>query len=950
MLRFSLTAIFFFALSFIWAQNSRRTVTYTTEQGLSENVVYCLLQDKDGFIWAGTHYGLNRFDGYTWKSFYKSSDNAASLPDNTIYDMVEEGAILWLSTDAGIVRFSKKDHRSSLITPRGSIAMKGTYDMARLNDSLVVVSYYNMVGLLNTRRETLRIMDSPGTLGIGYNRFFCLQDGRMFFLSTDPREKGIYYVNAKESRVEKTVEESLFPFIPEGRVGNYFADQSGNHWVYYLNKGWATYGPDGGTSRFKLPMVTASSPTACFAQDGNRVWMGSDQGIIYCDLVTGSSVLITNQDQQLLVNKVYSLLPDQQQNLWAGTFGGGVSKVGFQQSPGHVGIFNNPEMLSGNMLTGMRKLPSGELLVFDFTQFELRDQQFRKIASGQNTLFDPRVAQKIIGNSTGELSRSLLDTFRLYGSSWVFALRDSRNRIFAGTDMRDTEGKLLFRNSAPISQIEEDASGNTWVISLSGLYRVDSNDHVTRIAFKGFEGWANMVTLLHAGNGKFWLGTTEGLILLEYPSLRFRRFDVNDGLPDNYIYQLQKDQAGNIWISTNKGLSCYQPSLNRFVNFSRRHGLVNTEYNSRCSVKWDDSTMVFGGTSGLDFIDPAKMLKVADRIPEVLITGWAVNGKDTGQLSHLSVGHRMNNWTISYTTNDMLYPQDIYFRYRLAGAPVGWVYTQGINKAIFSGLNPGNYLFEVQASYNGNKWSVPAVASFEIRRPFFQTWWFYVLIFSLISGIAVAVFRYRLQQRIHMLNIRNRISKDLHDEVGSSLSGIRIFSQMAEAKIDTEPEVTRTYLQKVQGYCESVLGSMSDIVWTINPENDSLEKVFGKLKGYAVSLAEPSDVRVEFLGESSLSEKGLDMEARRNIYLIGKEAIHNAIRHSGCRKLRVSMHVTGEMLVLCIKDDGNGFDLQRPVAGNGLRNMRDRASDIGAMLEVDAGPSGTSVRLTVRLT
>jgi signal transduction histidine kinase len=200
-----------------------------------------------------------------------------------------------------------------------------------------------------------------------------------------------------------------------------------------------------------------------------------------------------------------------------------------------------------------------------------------------------------------------------------------------------------------------------------------------------------------------------------------------------------------------------------------------------------------------------------------------------------------------------------------------------------------------------------------------------------------------------MLNMRNRISRDLHDEVGSSLSGIRIFSQMAEEKIDVDLDTTRSYLQKVQRYCETVLSSMNDIVWTINPDNDRFIKVYRKLHSYAISVAEAHNVKVKFSESGILNDQRLNMEDRKNLYLIAKEAINNAIKYSECRNLNVEMKRSKDRLIMEISDDGKGFDPATAINGNGLRNIRERADEMRAELDFNTSNKGTTVKVSLRI-
>jgi hypothetical protein len=373
------------------------------------------------------------------------------------------------------------------------------------------------------------------------------------------------------------------------------------------------------------------------------------------------------------------------------------------------------------------------------------------------------------------------------------------------------------------------------------------------------------------------------------------------------------------------GISCFDIIENKFRNFGKRNGLVNSEYNSYSSCKLNDTTLVFGGTAGIDFINPESLLASSKMKPDILITGASINNTNTILQNSMVVPHTMNNWEFYFTTNDLEFPQDMYFRYRLIGDLKTGIIPRVITRRYQHTWNPA-ITFRSSVFYNKTN---ERFKSFSFRiRPFsrlvvcFLCCCYFLFIFWL--------FKYRLQQKLNMLSMRNRISRDLHDEVGSSLSGIRIFSQMAEEKIDVDIDTTRSYLQKVQRYCETVLSSMNDIVWTINPDNDRFIKVYRKLHNYAISVAEAHDVKVKFSESGILNDQRLNMEDRKNLYLIAKEAINNAIKYSQCRNLNVAMTRSKDQLVMEISDDGKGFDPATAINGNGLRNIRERAGEMNA--------------------
>jgi ligand-binding sensor domain-containing protein len=938
------------------AQTKNRSATYTTEQGLSENVVYTVLQDKEGFIWAGTHHGLNRFDGYTWKNFYHSNYDSLSLPANVIYDIEEDGEILWLSSVGGVIRFSKKTFQSVLIPVSGTEIKEGSFHMDRINDSLIAVSYINRVGLLNSRTGKISLLktgNADDEIKIGYNKFFHVGPKTYFAARTTSLDK-LFRIDPETYSVSVIDQDQLFPFKPAATVVDYFVDDLKHHWAYYSSIGWRVYDHTGRPDEIKLANLPTTVSTSSYVNRNEKVWLASNAGVICYDMNSRTFELTSNRDQYLLVNKVYCLIMDRQQNIWAGTFGGGLSKLNTQDAATNYGYSNQPDILLGNMITGIRKLRSGNLLIYDFTNYEVRDATFKKLESGSVKNDVQQFIRFGLDMDAGELSRSreqiniILRTGTL---NFIDTKKDPKGRIYYNSRVFATDGKTILDLKGSITKTLTDKWGNTWVTTTTGLYKILPDDSVRGIAFPRIMKTANFIftDALITGDSTLWLATQEGLIRMQLPKMSYVRYDVNYGLPDNYIYQLLNDQKENIWLSTNKGLSCFDHTRKKFRNFGKRYGLINSEYNSYSAVKLNDTTLVFGGTAGVDFISPESLLSSSKYIPDILVTGVKINNRDTIFKNDMIVPHKLNNWEFSFTTNDFDFPQDIYFRYRLLGASEDWFYSHGNNRTVFSTLKPGKYQFEIQASYNKNDWSPSTSMSFKITRPFWQSWIFLLICIAIISAVIFWLFKYRLQQKVNMLNMRNRISRDLHDDVGSSLSGIRIFSQMAEEKIDTDPVLTRSYLQKVQRYCEAVLSSMNDIVWTINPDNDRLIKIYRKLHSYATSVAEPHHVKVNFSEGGLINDQKLNMEDRKNLYLIAKEAINNAIKYSGCQNLNVEIKKTRDRLVMVISDDGKGFDPSTAVNGNGLRNISERAEEMNADLNFDTGCNGTTVRVSMRI-
>jgi two-component system, NarL family, sensor histidine kinase UhpB len=207
---------------------------------------------------------------------------------------------------------------------------------------------------------------------------------------------------------------------------------------------------------------------------------------------------------------------------------------------------------------------------------------------------------------------------------------------------------------------------------------------------------------------------------------------------------------------------------------------------------------------------------------------------------------------------------------------------------------------------------------------------------------------------VEMERMRNTIARDLHDDIGSTLSSINIISQLALKDANAclpDRQGSTTHFQRIAQHSSTMMESMSDIVWSINPHNDSMEQVISKMKEFASEILDPIDVAFSFSGEEHLDEVTLDVSLRKNLFLIFKEAINNAAKYSKASSVDIAFSKSGKGLQLTITDNGKGFDVANDKSGNGLRNMKERASAIKGLVEINSSlNNGTTVLVAIPLT
>jgi len=361
----------------------------------------------------------------------------------------------------------------------------------------------------------------------------------------------------------------------------------------------------------------------------------------------------------------------------------------------------------------------------------------------------------------------------------------------------------------------------------------------------------------------------------------------------------------------------------------------------------------FPTADGVVRIDPAESL--GERAPPlVVIEGLTADGDPIEAHPEgvaLPTGKR--NLRFDYTGISFLAPDELHFRYRLARYDPDWTDAGPGRNARFTRVPPGRYTFEVQAASGDGAWSEAVVMPVRVPPRFYETWPFYALVVALAAFTLYAWHRRRLQQSLALERVRLRIARDLHDDLGASLSSISFQSAAAKRAMATDAERSRELIDQVGESAREAVDGITDIVWAIDPRRDDLASLAARLRAVAGEWLDSAEIRWDVETPQGAESIKLTPEVRRQLYLILKEAVNTAARHAGASTLTVRFDKSGGRLRAVVRDDGRGFDpAQAPDpanrGGNGLRNMRERAESLGGSVEIASAP-GAGTTLTVRL-
>jgi len=294
--------------------------------------------------------------------------------------------------------------------------------------------------------------------------------------------------------------------------------------------------------------------------------------------------------------------------------------------------------------------------------------------------------------------------------------------------------------------------------------------------------------------------------------------------------------------------------------------------------------------------------------------------------------------SFDFAAMDFSQPGKNLYQYKLDGFDKDWIQSGTQNSATYTNLDPGTYTFRAKGSNSDGVWNETGTSvELVILPPWYMTWWFRTLLSIAIIALVYVFYRYRLQQALRLQAVRNRIASDLHDEIGSNLSNISIFSSVAQQNASNE---NNALLKKISEYTQVSMEAMSDIVWMINPRNDRFENIFTRMRSLAAEIFEAKHCALHIELDDKLNNIKLNMEKRKNFYLIYKEAINNVAKYAACKDVWINMQLHHNEVLLHIKDNGNGFDVAKRKNGNGLFNMQQRADMLNGKLVITSKPDG----------
>ena len=579
---------------------------------------------------------------------------------------------------------------------------------------------------------------------------------------------------------------------------------------------------------------------------------------------------------------------------------------------------------------------------------------------------------------TGKRYQIVDETGQPFGLSDAFV--DARQNVIWAIRSDDTGGiwQIPLKNKNTYqavqfkSRVLDDQYNRIFIDSKNRLYLAEdykllriytmANDQISLLKETAVSGWTKYIL---EDDKYIWAAGTYGLCRIEKDNLADTLIQEKDGLPNNSVYAILKERDSRLlWISTNQGLVRFHPDTFGFRQFSLADGLQDYEFNYESCLLDSEGKMWFGGIKGVNVFDPAGITDLTTT-PPVYITRIRINDepytplKNVTLLDSLILEPNENTFSFDFAALEFSDPQNTKLRYQLRYAKDNrpydpdWLYCETAKGfARYAKLKHGHYYFYVQGANSDGVWSDKVRKIYiRVKPRFTETLEFFILLaVSLIALGYIGVRLYianklrlkNLQLREQSLHIekqealtqeRNRIAGEMHDDLGGGLTSIRMLSERVQNKIE-RPDVRKS-VDKISAYSQDLVLKMSEIIWAMNSNFDTLDNLISYIRNYAVKYLDENNIRCSVQRPDDIPDISISGERRRNLYLAVKESLHNIVKHAQADRVNLEFTLNKHLAVQ-IHDNGVGIDPDKMNQfGNGLYNMRKRMESVGGSMQLE---------------
>jgi len=959
---------------------------------LSSTYVRKIVQDPYGFIWIATQDGLNRYDGRNFAVYNKGIAGRYTLTGADIWDILLDTTdhLIWAVSSYGgidaidyntgnrVFDYDQTPDKATQHLRFTSLALKGNRLWLGSSEGAF---------FLDLRDRQLYRPALPGGSGL-VDRIFIDAAGRLWLFY---RDAGLALIETNSDSSIRFLSQQQLGCPPKTGIRFYSCIQNKDgRLLLATNRGlravWA-----GGTGAIgvdnnpypEIPLSQGRDIYSCKHDSSGATWFCAAGSLIKISKGNSFATIRENSsaDEFRWIDAVYDIFFDKNNDCWLGCQQGLLfaenRPAGFvtvhKSSASEASIRHayyidarSDTLLYCCAQDGLFRVnPKTGLIIPINTAkpfYHAWTDVFHRIivgnSDGSYVLTDGKfLPLASVYPEFGPLKKIEINSHCCLGDSLVIFGTENDRGVVAWNYKRrkatviDTASPGLFLQENTINTVYKDLDGRVWVLGDHsgsildfGTGKTHSLNTYDPVRNQSYSIFFDVVRI----GRRYYLATYgSGVLVLDSQYHFIQQLDINAGLTSNSTYKLLPFRDSLLFVTSNNGLSAIDLRHNDTIRQYYESDGLHSDIFEENSGAVCNGLLYAGGVDGLTVIDPL-LLHAAQAAPllrpNAITIQTASETIDTANilLTSMDISNNALQTTVSFSSFNYSNPDRVSYSYRIKELKGRWISLGKRDFINFIGQNPGNYTLQVRAADGDGRVNGKILElSLNFLPKWYQTWWFKFAIVLALAGIFYGLYRYRLLQIHKQQQIRRDIASDLHDDIGGTLNSVKIFTHLLRRDGNNAP-----HLLRIEESIAEASAGLRDFIWVLDDSQDTIRELLERIKKFAGPVCQANDIRLESSYEETVSDWILSKTTKRNLLLIAKETITNAIKYSQCRCISLYIGRDSSRLVFSIRDDGNGFDLSAATMGHGIKNIRQRAIQIRYSAEIISAPGkGTEIWL-----
>ncbi len=955
--------------------------------GLLTMVTRAVATDATGHVYIGTNDGFFRYNGYVFTKYPVTGSDSLTCPIHNVRALHYDGKFIWVGGVEGLAKLDPSSNSFTYFKPDEKAVLGGHHPVVngivQIDNNLYLGTYQGFT-ILNIATGNRKEIPLPAGIKSRYTYGFCKDNNGRIWMGSS--QDGIFIYDTGKGKLLSFKDVYGTIAQPASAALEILDARNGSFWIGSSEGLYAIETATGKTTAIDLTdgngvKIKPEIRKIIRDENGNAYIATFGSGLFFYDAAGNGFTNYAYSDRwkrTLADNSITYIAKGNNGVYWITTEDAGLVKLNTWFSRYYftpVPAFNKDKdnlNLTGATTMGNNTWfsSSAGLVRYDtskkFTIYAPSAQGFPKDYSQYPTILNDNFLALLAYDDgvltfnvkTGKFNYLQPPGKNITGNKMVFdwlSYVDTNQDLYMSTAeggffrcnySKGTIDTLFTADNVKLDYplvIPEPDRENMWIFASSNVYHYNLRDRRLSAIARDRDGnelppVSFQEDVIARKNGVLYIASDEGFFIYDRNTNKLKRYTVADGLAENNCFSLFADANGQPYINYEGGLVRFNEQNNTFTIYPMPPLASIT-----ADFYFDKSDNLYIGAEN-SFIQVNKKDLVSYTGKPILQITQLHTGNKVVPVppagATMEIRHDDFPLIIDYELIDHLVPENNTVRYQLQGWDPGWITDNKRNfKAVYSRLNPGTYTFMIEGS-NGLVKSNTLQLTIKIIPPFWQTWWFIALCVAGVGCGIYVLYRYRMNQMLKLQQVRNKIASDLHDDVGSTLSSISMYSEIVSGQVkDTHPQST-LLLDKISSNSREMIENMSDIVWMIKPGNDDFKNIENRMLNFANELCVPAAINFDFTADAAITGIKLPMQQRRDLYLIFKEAVNNAVKYSGCHSIHASIRQQNNSLEMRVSDDGNGFDPAAASQGNGLDNMQKRAAANNGQLTIRSSPGG----------